>query len=251
MRLARETGIVVVLDGQGADEIFAGYQYFHGFYMYGLLRRHMFGQLAAELWCGAVRRQHQSGIQTLLYQSLPEAVRVAMLRRTLPYLRRDFFAAHINRSRIQQEFFRARGLNHSLALHFQYKLEHLLRMEDRNSMAFSMEARVPYLDYRLVERLLAAPETAKIRNGETKVLQKKALGRYTVPEILHRTDKLGFATPEAAWMSTPGWRHAIAESMDTLRRVFPEVLSLPDGYRPAPLEAWKFCQLATWLDLFV
>ncbi|EFL50884.1 asparagine synthase (glutamine-hydrolyzing) [Solidesulfovibrio fructosivorans JJ]] len=250
MRLAREAGVVVVLDGQGADEIFAGYQYFHGFYMYGLLRRGRLSRLAAELWGVATRRQHPSAVQTLAYQMLPEAVRTTLLRRTVPHLRRDFFEAHIGQSRIQREFFRAKGLNHSLALHFLYKLEHLLRMEDRNSMAFSLEARVPYLDYRLVERLLATPEEAKIRGGETKVLQKQALGRYTVPEILARTDKLGFATPEARWMSAPGWRERITVSMDTLSRAFPDVFAFLPGCHPAPQEAWKFCQLATWLELF-
>lgn len=249
MRLAREAGVVVVLDGQGADEIFAGYQYFHGFYMYGLLHRGRLARLAAELWGVAVRRQHPSAVQTLAYQLLPESMRAALLRRTLPHLRRDFFDTQIGQSRIQREFFRAKGLNHSLALHFQYKLEHLLRMEDRNSMAFSLEARVPYLDYRLVERLLATPEDAKIRGGETKLLQKQALGCYTIPEILARKDKLGFATPEAAWMATPGWRTQIAASMKTLAQVFPEVLIFPKDYQPTPQEAWKFCQLATWLDI--
>lgn len=250
MRLARETGVVVILDGQGADEIFAGYQYFHGFYMDGLLRQGRLARLAAELWGVSARRQHRSALQTLAYQILPEAVRIALLRRTVPYLRRNFFDTHLAASRIQREFFRAKGLNHSLALHFQYKLEHLLRMEDRNSMAFSLEARVPYLDYRLVERLLGVPEDEKIKGGMTKLLQKRALGKYTMPEILARTDKLGFATPEARWMSTPGWRERIAASMDTLSRAFPDMLVFPQGWNPSPREAWKFCQLATWVELF-
>jgi len=251
MRLARENGVVVVLDGQGADEIFAGYQYFHGFYLYGLLRQGRFARCASELWHVLRRRQHLSALQTLAYQALPAAARSALLRRTLPYLRRDFFASHLETSRIHQEFFRARGLNHSLALHFQYKLEHLLRTEDRNSMAFSLEARVPYLDYRLVERLLATPEDLKIQRGETKYLQKQALGRYTVPEILTRKDKLGFATPEATWMRHPAWAQRTADAMESLARAFPDILAFPADYSPSPQEAWKFCQLAAWREIFL
>jgi len=250
MELAQKTGVVVILDGQGGDEIFAGYQYFHGFYLYGLLRQGQAGRFARELWGILGRRQDPTALQTLAYQMLPDAVRSSLLQRTLPFLQRDFFVEHIGHSRIHREFFRARGLNHSLALHFQYKLEHLLRMEDRNSMAFSLESRVPYLDYRLVERLLGTPEELKIRNGETKLLQKQALGRYTVPEILARTDKLGFATPQEQWMDDPAWVRRTTVAMDNLSRAFPDVLRFPAGYRPPAREAWKFCQLDAWLETF-
>ena len=109
----------------------------------------------------------------------------------MPYIRSDFFYEYIKSSRIYNEFFDADGLNQSLIRHYQFKLEHLLRMEDRNSMAFSLEARVPYLDYRLVEYLLSVSEELKIKNGETKYLQKMALKQYTAAEILERTDKIG------------------------------------------------------------
>jgi len=248
MRLARESGVVVVLDGQGADEIFAGYQYFHGFYLYGLLCRKSFSRFSLELAAMLSRRQSPSFLAALAFQLLPGSLRRISLGRAMPFLRRDFFQEGYAGSRIAREFFQARGLNHSLALHFQYKLEHLLRLEDRNSMAFSLEARVPYLDYRLVERLLATPEDLKIRNGQTKSLQRLALGRYTAPEILDRKDKLGFATPEAQWMAAPGWRKRTAAAMADLAREFPDVLHFPKTYRPTPQQAWKWCQLAEWRE---
>ncbi|WP_300156608.1 asparagine synthase (glutamine-hydrolyzing) [Solidesulfovibrio sp.] len=248
MRLARETGVVVVLDGQGADEVFAGYQYFHGFNLSGLLRRGRIGQFAGEFAAVLARRQHASGLGALAFSLLPEAGRALALGRALPFLGRDFFAAGYGESRIAREFFRARDLNHSLALHFQYKLEHLLRLEDRNSMAFSLEARVPYLDYRLVERLLATPADLKIRGGQTKYLQRLALGRHTAPEILARTDKLGFATPEARWMASPAWKRRTEAAMARLAAAWPDVLRFPRGYRPTAQQAWKWCQLAEWLD---
>ena len=82
-----------------------------------------------------------SAYQTLVFQMLPGALRKQLLLAYVPYIEDDFFDQFIDRSRIYNEFFNAQDLNHSLVRHFQYKLEHLLRMEDRNSMAFSLEAR--------------------------------------------------------------------------------------------------------------
>ena len=74
-------------------------------------------------------------------------------------------------------------------------------------MAFSLEARVPYLDHRLVEYILSVPEEYKISQGETKRLQKAALGQYTTQEILSRKDKIGFGTPRDEWMLEPRWHN--------------------------------------------
>lgn len=81
----------------------------------------------------------------------------------------------------------------------QYSLPHLLRGEDRNSMAHSIEARVPFTDYRLVDYVFSIPGIYKIRHGWTKWLLRLAVEDILPPDIVWRTDKLGFATP--AWAS--------------------------------------------------
>ncbi|MEA5089001.1 asparagine synthase C-terminal domain-containing protein, partial [Solidesulfovibrio sp.] len=251
MRLARETGVTVLLDGPGGDESFAGYQYFHGFHLYGLLRRGRLARFGSELFRVLWRRQHLSAVQTLAFQALPGPARKALLLRATPLADPGFFAAHIEKSRIYNEFFAVKGLNESLCAHFRFKLEHLLRMEDRNSMAFSLEARVPYLDYRLVEYLLGVPEALKIRLGETKYLQKKALGRYTTADILARTDKLGFATPMDAWLAVPAWKRLTEENFRYARDALPGLFR-PGAQAPAGAEAaWKVNQLAEWHKAFV
>lgn len=251
MRLARERGVTVLLDGQGGDENFAGYQYFHGFNLYGLLRRGRLARFGLELARVLWRRQHVSAVQTLAFQVLPGPARKALLLRASPLTDQEFFTAHIGKSRIYNEFFAVKGLNESLAAHFRFKLEHLLRMEDRNSMAFSLESRVPYLDYRLVEYLLGVPEDLKIRLGETKWLQKKALSRYTVPAILERKDKLGFATPMEAWMAEPAWQRLTGENFRYARSVFPGLFRSGAATPTGAEAAWKVNQLATWHKAFV
>lgn len=250
MRLARECGVTVLLDGQGGDENFAGYQYFHGFYWNGLLREKKLLQLGAEMLKSVLRRQDRSAYQTFLFQVLPGFQRKRLLLRTVPYVHPDFFYEYIQTSRIYNEFFENDGLNSSIVRHFQYKLEHLLRMEDRNSMAFSLEARVPYLDHRLVEYTLGVPAKLKIKNGETKYLQKSALNQYTVPEILNRTDKIGFGTPGDNWMRTEIWQNMTETNYHLLTEIFPDIFKKNIPLPQSGFDRWKINQLAMWSDIF-
>lgn len=252
MRLAKEHGITVLLDGQGGDENFAGYHYFHGFHLYGLLRSFRLIAFSHEIIKSLIRKQDISAYQTLLYQMFPKYLQAKSLYHTIQFLSRDFYNAHIRKSRIFNEFFDAPDLNTSLARHFQYKLEHLLRMEDRNSMAFSLEARVPYLDYRLVEKLLSVPANFKIHAGETKRLQKSSLGRYTTPLILSRKDKIGFGTPMQDWLATPEWRKQTQISAHYCEEAFPEIFKKDfiNSLSEAGFNRWKINQFALWHQMF-
>jgi len=78
-------------------------------------------------------------------------------------------------------------------------LPSLLRYEDRNSMAFSIESRVPFLDHRLVEFCINIPDEMKIHKGWTKYILRKASEKYLPSEITWRKEKLGFVTPEYSW----------------------------------------------------
>jgi asparagine synthase (glutamine-hydrolysing) len=249
MRLASNNKVTVLLDGQGGDESFAGYQYFHGFYLYGLLLQRKLSNFLSELFQTIIRRQDITAYQTLIFQILPHNIRKHLLYGTMPYIRKDFFSEHIGQSHIYNEFFAADSLNQSLVRHFQYKLEHLLRMEDRNSMAFSLETRVPYLDYRLIEYILGISEKYKIQAGETKYLQKKALGKYTVPDILNRKDKFGFETPVDTWMRQPSWNELTADNFFALKKSFPEIFVKDATVPKKGYDRWKINQLATWKNI--
>lgn len=248
MRLAKACGVVVLLDGQGGDEGFAGYQYLHGFNLRRLWKQGRFGELGLELLRVVARRQERAALETFAYLSLPRAVRARLLLASTPCVRRDFFWAHLGHSPIERDFFTADSLNMGLARHFQYKLEHLLRTEDRNSMAFSLETRLPYLDYRLVEFLLGLPDAHKLRRGETKVLQKRAVGRYSLPEIVGRKDKIGFAAPGDVWLRAPAWQRLATESYAFLAARFPGVFT-PAGPKPGQADlSYKHVQTAAWLS---
>lgn len=249
MRLAKENQITVLLDGQGGDENFAGYQYFHGFYLHGLLKQWKLPTFFHELLKVMLRKQDKSAYQTLLFQVLPDHLKKRLLAKACPFIEREFFDAYIDQSRIFNEFFDSTSLNQSLVRHFQYKLEHLLRVEDRNSMAFSLEARVPYLDHRLVEYVLGLPGRLKIKAGHTKILQKQAIGKYTISEILNRKDKVGFAVPQTEWMKTKQWQELSQSSFTSLQKELPGILTKGTSHVSSDTLQWKVNQLSLWYQM--
>ncbi len=249
MKKASQSGITVLLDGQGGDESFAGYQYFHGFNLYGLLKDKHIVTFCHELIKSIIRKQHVSAYQTLFFQMLPDYARKKMLLKTVPYVEPEFFYEYIDRSNVYTRFFDADNLNMSLVRHFQYKLEHLLRMEDRNSMAFSLEARVPYLDYRLIEYVLGLSSSLKIKNGETKFLQKKSFKKFTTEMIMSRTDKIGFGTPGEDWMNTDNWKQLTLDSYKDLYKDFNGVFKYNVQLPCKGGDRWKINQLAVWKNM--
>lgn len=251
MKKASQNNVTVLLDGQGGDESFAGYQYFHGFNLFGLFKEKKYGSFSMELIKNVIRRQDKSAYQTFLFQILPDKIKKRMLLNTLPYIKPDFFYNYIDQSKIYSGFFNADSLNISLVRHFQYKLEHLLRMEDRNSMAFSLEARVPYLDHRLIEYLLGVASSLKIKDGETKYIQKQSLGKYTTQKILNRKDKIGFGTPGNDWMETKSWKKLTESNYDNLCTKFPEVFKKNIELPKFGFDRWKVNQLAVWENIFL
>jgi asparagine synthase (glutamine-hydrolysing) len=252
MKLAHEHRIPVLLDGQGGDENFAGYQYFHGYYLLGLLRKKHITSFIREFLKTIFRRQDALAWKIFIFQNLPLKAKKSLVQHSAPYITNDFFNTHFHKSRILNDYFNAYDLNTSLVRDFQYKLEHLLKMEDRNSMAFSIETRLPYLDYRLVEYVLSISENLKIKSGETKYLQKKALGQYTATDILDRKDKIGFETPTNAWLNEPSWqtetKKAIQHCEENLSNVFKKnVISKTPGDKNKT--RWKIIHLAKWQEL--
>jgi len=94
-------------------------------------------------------------------------------------------------------------LNNYLYQVYRYSiLPGLLHYEDRNSMAFSIETRLPFLDYRLVEYAFTLPLEKKIKEGVTKVVLRNAMKSILPEEVRNRKDKMGFVTPEGIWFRT-------------------------------------------------
>jgi len=198
MKLAKEHA-VVTLDGQGADEQLAGYHYFYGFYFKELLKKFSLGKLSFEIYHYIKKHKSLYGVKTLIFFLLPEKLKIKLRVKKASYLQDDFYKNHNTKSIIAGDLYGAKTLKESLINHFEYKLEHLLKWSDLNSMRFSIESRVPFLDYRLVEQTLSLPNNSYIRKGLTKYILRESIKSIVPEKIRLRYDKMGFATPEDEW----------------------------------------------------
>jgi asparagine synthase (glutamine-hydrolysing) len=209
MRLAREAGVTVLLDGQGADEVLAGYHDQLGPYLAEFARRR--GLVAAWERAGRLAehtaRRRSWLIALAAYHGLPlpaaarswAAARLATQPLVPASLLADPALAHLDgvaRHRPRPSL--AEELRADVQ---EVSLPALLRYEDRNSMAFSIEARTPFLDYRLVEAARRWRADDLLAGGWTKGVLREAV-RGLVPETVRlRREKLGFATPETRWLA--------------------------------------------------
>jgi asparagine synthase (glutamine-hydrolysing) len=263
MRLASEAGVRVLLDGQGGDEVLGGYRYHLGPYLAETAR--------AEGWGAAVReidRLHDtSGVGRpllaglLAYHALPvpEALRARAVARYASHRRLDagvldpdvrrrvgVTASQRHRPRATLLAERREGL-------LRTSLPALLRYEDRSSMAFSVEARTPFLDFRLVERALALPLSDLVRDGWTKAILREAMSGILPECVRLRREKLGFATPEARWLReiAPDVRAWLAPGARVARFVRPDVLAAwrarSDEGLAASAGLWRVLSVELWM----
>jgi asparagine synthase (glutamine-hydrolysing) len=131
----------------------------------------------------------------------------------------------------------------------------LLHWEDRNSMAHSIEARVPFLDHRLVELSIALGNQHKMVGGDTKRVLRRGLKGILPEKIRRRRDKLGFATPEEAWFRGP-LRPAIEAGIEETLGRYPGLLNAKatralvadclEGRRPVDFTLWRIVNLGIW-----
>lgn len=202
MELAKDN-VKVLLDGQGGDELLAGYHYFFGNYFKELLLKGHLLKLLGESYYYYHNHHSLFGIKSLAFYLLPNWLkfRTKLLGRN--YLKKDFYEQERKNTRLLETLFDARFLQNALLNHFEYKLEHLLKWEDRNSMWFSLESRVPFLDHRLVERTLSLPAEKIIAKGMTKCILRESMKGILPEQIRLRKDKIGFMTPESEWFREP------------------------------------------------
>lgn len=222
---ARNSGVKVMLDGQGADEQMAGYQTALAPFLSGLFLRGQWATFAHELH--AIHRRHDLNNDGKL-ASLAASIAPNSVHKMARYIRRN---SHPNW--LRKNF--ARGwappydsfhdLESLLRAQFtSISLPMLLHFEDRNSMAHGIESRLPFLDWQLVEFLLGLGDSMKIADGETKKILRQSLRDLLPAEISNRQDKIGFATPQAAWLRGSA-RDTMIEGIDDARQLFPDIFS--------------------------
>ena len=262
--LVREHGIKVTLDGQGADEILAGYVPFLAARLARMLRG---GQMIrAGKFIAAAR--DQAGPAGMLARAarfiLPEMLQGAARR----LIGEDLVPAWMDggwladrgvAARAPQEPRGGRVLMGELAESLSNRvLPALLRYQDRNSMSYAIESRVPFLNPEIVDFVYSLPEEFLVSDGaETKCVFRAAMRGLVPDAILDRRDKIGFITPQDDWLrQADGWLSDLIDS-DAARAVpalnhpvlAESVHGMIQGGGPMPQHVWRAANLIRWAEI--
>lgn len=265
-RSAQEAGIKVMLDGQGADEMLGGYVRYSAARLASLITQHRWLEALqfAKVLYGLPGRKKSLWLSG--HYLLPLELYGAVRR----WVDDDLAPAWLNRSWLE-----ARGVQFQPMRPAKYgreilreelletlhtsSLPMLLRYEDRNSMAHSVESRVPFLTPKLAEFLLSLPEDYLISNkGTSKHVFREAMRGIVPDSILDRRDKVGFATPEQRWLRyLAPWveqtLEAVKDGQMTPFFSYPELLAewrrVLNGQKGFNFRVWRWINVIRWVEL--
>ncbi len=257
-----EAGLTVMIDGQGADEQLAGYggndlPLYTGLLKKGRLSvlkeetksyKHRFGQLPKGFLLGAFQSLLPNNIQKLF----PDKYRPKVKEKPKWLLHQN----------VDEFAWEAESLQQNLINQVQLSpLPALLRYEDRNSMAFSVESRTPFMDYRLMEFTLGLPEEYIYKQGERKYILKNSMKGIVPQEVLNRKDKMGFLSGEEKWLKEEGkewfYNTILAPLPEPYHDIFDSielekmVRSMQNGDSEFGYEPWRVLNFKLWLNILL
>jgi len=265
MELIHNKGVKVSIDGQGADELFAGYPNHYASSIVNGLNAFSFSSVLKNLKAKDGTFSNHSQILKLPLQSLfikwfPDSYfnKLKVKQPELAFIKADFLKDNKSRLTLINDKFKS-NLNH--LLHYQFTncgLKQLLRTADRSSMHFSVETRMPFVDDNdLVETVFNISGKPKIKDGKSKFLLREAMKDLLPQEIYNRTDKLGFSTPEKQWFKElkPYFKSIIAEqkndefvNWEELYKNFDEIYEHALNTNISRL--WRFVIFALWRKVY-
>ena len=266
-RLAQKMGIKVMLDGQGADELLGGYPSCAAARMASLIRQGNW--LEALCFLRRTSRLPWVDGQRLFLGAGGLLVPTALQNPLRRLVGKDLASASLNTAWLIKHGVVLRSIRQRLGREVLRKylcqtlvetsLPMLLRYEDRNSMAHSIESRVPFLTPALVDFVFALPEGYIIApDGTSKAVFRKAMDGIVPAPILDRKDKIGFGTPEQGWLGTlRPWVEELLRSETAaqvpvlnLRVVEQDWRAVMNGRKPFDFRIWRWVNLIQWVERF-
>lgn len=200
-KLARANNVTVLLDGQGADEILAGYSYFTFSYLRELALK---GKIGTAMYVAnkAADKQAKSrayflggAMSTMVPKKIVDRYKSGDQSTAKALLNPDFAKQFADLEETDLEIYNSLNdaLDHRTNI---FGLDQLLRYCDRNAMAHGVEVRLPFLNHDLVEFIFSLPSGMKIYNGWTKWIARKAAHSYVPEEIIWRKEKVAYESPD-------------------------------------------------------
>lgn len=245
MKKAKEEGCTVLLDGQGGDETLLGYDRYYAAYV--SQQKGIFKKLKS-----ALRVSKNSGLSlkdVLLYNIYFNNASVRALRQSnrYKYIKPEF-KSFINKKLLQKVADVNKDIRRLQEFEItKVQLQKLLKFEDRNSMHFSIETRVPFVDYKVVELAYSLPFSYKMYEGWSKYILRKSAKNRLPDEIVWRRNKFGFEAPTKTWLAN---KDAFLSEIKTSSfiREFVDVEKLNTSIDDIAL--WKLYNIAVWAKKF-
>ncbi len=242
--------VTVVLDGQGADEMMAGYLPYYFVYLRQLMNDRQYLKLVNETFNSrdVVFKYLINRITEIFgFKKTIKAENLLDNRFVRTYENEKFMTSHDNlKKRLLEDI-------------FTNSLQSLLRYEDRNAMHFSIEGRVPFLDFNLLRYLFALPDEAIIKKGWNKYILRQSVKDLLPENIRNRRNKIGFTTPEYEWftrMKNRIYTIFLSESFAN-RKYFNQAEVLKafqlfiEGKNDDTMLFWRLLNLELWLREFI
>jgi asparagine synthase (glutamine-hydrolysing) len=262
--LTRRSGVTVINGGQGGDEAWGGYYGYVPAYLQTLAAqaaKHpaLYGDLLRDAVEVLFRRDTRKTALRALASG--RRGRYRAMEQVGPWAG-DVFGGMDGAERgAAVQFGGAEGrtpLGAAMYYDFKWYLPALLQVEDRTSMAFSLESRAPLLDYRLLELSAAVPSALKLKGLEMKHILKRAAKDLLPQSVYRRTDKKGMPTPIAPWFrgELSGWVERelgspAARSLFSTLYVREALMDHSSGKVDRSFDIWKMLSVTAWWRLFI
>ena len=265
MKLVKDCGVKVIMDGQGGDELFGGYQPHYTWYLADHLKNMRFGQALRSVadygsFPSSLRALGKDYLKFKSLHYLPRDLQNKINTgyfKDLDYLNPDLISAYTQKLKDKPRG-QPGSLNEKLLSEFvNTRLKCYLKCEDRCSMWHSVESRSPFADdHPLIEYVFSIPGNYKIHNGTHKYLMRESVRKYIPAAVLARKDKMGYASPNNKWVSEmreqmrPYFTDHLSPyfRMDKLMKDYDSFFNIES--KPENGRIFKFMLFAVWMKVF-
>jgi asparagine synthase (glutamine-hydrolysing) len=254
MSMAADAGIKVILNGQGADEVFFGYNNMAQAILLQQFKSGQFKKFSGNL--AAMKLGKSYVVRTLLKSALPGVEQKLRMKSRIK--RRDIIhpslLTHVDNSLIQLQRY-DKPYNVWLESIYGAHIPHLVHYDDRNGMAYSIEGRSPFLDHRIAAYVATIRSADFLENGLRKYLLRESCRQYLPQLVYNRTDKIGFYTPlinalqgDKKWVALQ-LEGSNSFTADHFHKLIAEKLTGHLSVGEA-LQIWRLLSLQIWKQIF-
>jgi asparagine synthase (glutamine-hydrolysing) len=244
MKKAKEEGCKVMLDGQGGDETLLGYEKYYPAY---LLNLNFYKMIKEFINSSKNSKLNLKQLLSYFIYFTNSKIRISRLRKKHSYLKDEYL------NKIGVETIKENSKNYLNIFKLQRqeiyatKMPHLLKYEDKNSMRNSIETRLPFIDYNVLERALSLNSNMKIKEGWTKYILRKVVNNILPKSIVWRKNKFGFEAPTKSWIDSieDDMKKSILDS-----EIIKKITTTIDINKIDNTTKWKLFNIAKWEQVY-